>query len=361
MADIISWDKAIDKKVKSSDDQDIGKVQSITNEYIQTKEGLVSKNYYFIPKYYFQGYDGDSLWVSLTKDEIKSKFEKEKEPAPGELETPEYKERRTTITKQYPDFDNNIPQYASAATTTTTSSPSNTSTPGAEDSVGMPWDKIIDKKVKSSDNQDLGKVQSVAANYVESQEGVVSKKRYYIPKHYIQGFDGDNLHAALTKDEVKSRYERDAPPSASEFQKQETDEQKGREESAVAKSVEGMPLMAKEPGLEISGEYSGESLNIPWEEVIHKHVRTSDNADIGDVDRVGNEYIVVREGVGKVHLYYIPKKYINNYDGSSLWINAPSGLISAKFERETEPTPEEIRRIADEAESKSGATEKFEA
>jgi hypothetical protein len=361
MADIISWDKAIDKKVKSSDDQDIGKVQSITKEYIQTKEGLVSKNYYFIPKYYFQGYDGDSLWVSLTKDEIKSKFEKEKEPEPGELETPEYKERRTTITKQYPDFDNNIPQYASAATTTTTTtSPSSTSTSVAEDSVSMPWDKIIDKKVKSSDDQDLGKVQSVAANYVESQEGVVSKKRYYIPKHYIQGFDGENLHAALTKDEVKSRYERESPPSASEIQKQETDEQKRREGYAAPKSVEGVPLMAKEPGLELRGEYSGESLNIPWEEVIHKHVRTSDNVDIGDIDRVGNEYIVVREGVSKVHIYYIPKKYINNYDGSSLWINSPSGLISAKFERETEPTPEEIRRLADEAGSKSGATEKFE-
>lgn len=365
MADIISWDKAIDKKVKSSDNQDIGKVQSITNEYIQTKEGMVSKNYYFIPKYYFQGYDGDSLWVSLSKDEIKSKFEKEKEPEPGELETPEYKERRTTITKQYPDFDNNIPQYASSSsttttTTTTTDPSSNTSTSGADDKVGMPWDKIIDKKVKSSDDQDLGKVQSVAANYIESQEGLVSKKRYYIPKHYIQGFDGENLHAALTKDEIKSRYERDAPPSESEFQRQETDEQKRREEGAAPKSVEGVPLMAKEPGLELRGEYSGESLNIPWEEVIHKHVRTSDNVDIGDVDRVGNEYIVVREGVRKVHLYYIPKKYINNYDGSSLWINAPSGLISAKFERETEPTPEEIRRLADEAESKSGATEKFE-
>jgi hypothetical protein len=224
----------------------------------------------------------------------------------------------------------------------------------------MPWDKIIDKKVKSSDDQDLGKVQSVAANYVESQEGVVSKKRYYIPKHYIQGFDGENLHAALTKDEVKSRYERDSPPSASEIQKQETDEQKRREGYAAPKSVEGVPLMAKEPGLELRGEYSGESLNIPWEEVIHKHVRTSDNVDIGDIDRVGNEYIVVREGVSKVHIYYIPKKYINNYDGSSLWINSPSGLISAKFERETEPTPEEIRRLADEAGSKSGATEKFE-
>jgi hypothetical protein len=65
--------------------------------------------------------------------------------------------------------------------------------------------------------------------------------------------------------------------------------------------------------------------------------------------------------VVKTHIYYIPKVYINNYDGSTLWINAPSGLVSAKFERETEPTPEDIRRLADEAKSKSGATEKFES
>jgi hypothetical protein len=355
MSDIISWDKAIGKKVKSSDNQDLGKVQSITKEYIQTKEGTVSKKYYFIPKYYFQGYDGDNLWVSLTKDEIKAKFEKEKEPEPDELETPEYVERRTTITKQYPDFDSNIPQYGSPSTSSTTPS-----TAAAEDSVAMPWDKIIDKKVKSSDDQDLGKVQSVATNYIELQEGLVSKKHYFIPKHYIQGFDGEHLHAALTKDEIKSRYERDAPPSESEFQTQEYLEQKRRVESDNPQFVHGVPLMAKEPGLELRGEYSGESLNIPWEEVIHKHVRTSDNVDIGDVERVGNEFIVVREGVTKSHIYYIPKVYINNYDGSSLWINAPSGLISAKFERDTEPTQEEIKRLAEEAKSKTGTTEKFQ-
>src|SRR6187431_3300789 len=122
MADIISWDKAIDKKVKSSDDKDLGKIKSITKDYIQTKEGVVSKNYYYIPKYYIQGYDGDHLWVSLTKDEVKSRFEKEKEPQPSEFETPEYTQRRTDITKQHPDFDSNIPSYAGggspSATTT---------------------------------------------------------------------------------------------------------------------------------------------------------------------------------------------------------------------------------------------------
>ena len=70
MTDIISWDKAIDKKVKSSDDKDLGKIQSVTRDYTQTKEGTVDKKYYYIPKYYLQGYDGDHLWVSLTKDDL---------------------------------------------------------------------------------------------------------------------------------------------------------------------------------------------------------------------------------------------------------------------------------------------------
>ena len=99
MSDIISWDKAIDKKVKSKDDKDLGKIQSITNEYIQTKDGTISKNYYYIPKYYMEGYDGDHLWVSLTKDEVKSRFEKENAPSSVEFETPEYNERRTTVQK----------------------------------------------------------------------------------------------------------------------------------------------------------------------------------------------------------------------------------------------------------------------
>src|SRR3712207_264236 len=80
MSDIISWNKAIGKKVKSSDDKDLGKVESITLDYIQTKEGMVSKTYYFIPKYHLSGYNGDKLWVSLTKDEVKAKFERENPP-----------------------------------------------------------------------------------------------------------------------------------------------------------------------------------------------------------------------------------------------------------------------------------------
>lgn len=166
MNDIITWDKAIGRKVRSSDGQDLGRVQSITRGYIQTKEGRVSKNYYFIPKHYLSGYDGDRLWVSITKDEVKSRFEREAAPEP--------------------EFEPSIP--------------------------AIQWDKMIGKKLRSSDGKDLGDVESVARDYIEVKEGVVSKKHYYIPKRYIQGFDGNSLYAALARGEAEVQFERDSPP-----------------------------------------------------------------------------------------------------------------------------------------------------
>jgi hypothetical protein len=350
MSDIISWDKAIDKKVKSTDNQDLGKVQSITREYIQTKEGLVGKKYYFIPKYYIQGYDGDHLWISLTKDEVKTRFERETPPDLKEFETPEYIERKSAVTKQYSDFDNSIPSYSSSTSSTRATSASAQQMPGG---VEMSWDKIIDKKVKSSDRQDLGKVESVSTEYIEVKEGLVSKKHYYIPKYYIEGFDGEHLHTSLTKDEIKAKYERDSPPAESEFRTEEYMNRKRKVEENYPQFLHGIPFMSKEPGVTLQSNASGGAVNIPWEEIIHKRVKTTDNVDIGDVEKVGNEFIVVREGVAKIHLYYIPKSYINNYDGSALYVDAPSGLVSAKFERDTEPTPEEIRKLSEEQPKKS--------
>jgi hypothetical protein len=332
MSDIISWDKAIGKKVKSSDDKDLGKVESITLDYIQTKEGMISKIYYFIPKYHLSGYDGDKLWVSLTKDEVKAKFERENPPEPSEWETQEYTERRRIITQQHPDFITNIPAYKPSS-----------------DMVQLSWDKIIGKKVKSSDKKDLGEAESVATEYIEVKEGIVSKKHYYIPKYYIQGFDGDSLYTSLTKKVIKDRFERDSPPSPSESQTTEYQGRVSQAESVHPQFVHGVSRMAKEPLMEISADYSGRTYKIPWDQLIHKHAKTTDKVEIGYVERIGDEFIVIREGVSNVHLYYIPKTYIREYDGSQIWIDAPSGLVRSKFERKTEPPVEELRTMATEA------------
>ena len=198
---------------------------------------------------------------------------------------------------------------------------------------------MIDRKVKSFDGKDLGKIKSITPEYVELKDG---DKRYFIPKVYVKEHDKDNLHVILMEDEVKEKYQRDNPPLPSEVNRAENSE-KGYEFYH-----EVIPFMAKEPGLDLKGEKSGDTLKIPWDQIIHKHVRTTDNIDIGDVDRIGNEFIVVREGVANVHLYYIPKQYITNYDGSSLWIDVSSGLVGPKFERDDEPTQEEIQMLLDE-------------
>jgi len=339
MTDILSWDKSVDKDVKSSDRHKVGKIIAVTNEFIQIQKGSLDKKYYFVPKYYIQGYDRDHIWLSITEDEVKQ-FESEKEIPETSLDNEKYRQRKLLVEQRYPQFSTAIPSFSESGSAS------------SQSQVGMAWEKVIGQEVESSDNKDLGEVESIATDWIEVKKGTLDKKHYYIPKMYVEEFDGKKLHSSLTKDQIKDKFERDSPPLPKEFKSKEYQDFLKERETKYPQFRELIPLMAKEPGLEIRGDQSGESLHIPWEEVIHKHVRTSDNNDIGDVDRVGNEFIVVREGTVKVHMYYIPKQYINHYDGSSLWVSVPSGLISAKFEREKEPTQQEIDMMVKDAENK---------
>jgi hypothetical protein len=195
MADVLSWDKSIDKDVKTIDDKKVGKIRAITNDFIQIQKGTVDKKYYFVPKHYIQGYDGDNIWLATTEDELKQ-FESEKELPLSSFDTPQFRERKSLIDNQYPQFATKIPSYTASTL----------------DKVGVPWDKVIDKEVKSVDDKDLGKVHSISADYIEVKEGLVTKKRYYIPKTYVNEYDGKKLHVSLTKDEIKEKFERDSPP-----------------------------------------------------------------------------------------------------------------------------------------------------
>ncbi len=350
-AEIVPWDKIVNKDVKSVDQQDLGKVEAVTQNYIQTKEGLVAKKYYFIPKYYVSGFNGENTWVSLTKDEVKSRFERDKEPDVSEIETEEYITRRKEMTAKYPDFEQNIPRHDMETPTRPLPTRPTSATPtSSSDKIMMPWEKIIGKKVKSNDEKDLGEIKSVSADYVEVEEGTISKKHYFIPKYYVESMDmKDNIYIAFSKDEIQNKYQRDSPPTESELRTEEYLERIRTVEATYPQFVHGVPFMAKEPETKIPVDYSGTTYNIPWDKIIHKGVRASDNVDIGNVERVGNEFVVVREGTADVHIYYVPKAYIRDFDGSQLWIDAPSGLVRPKFEMDKEPTDEEMRSLAQEA------------
>ena len=323
----LSWDKAIDKTAKSINDKEIGKIKDISQDYIQIEKGLMNKDRYFIPKYFVEGYSDDEIILALTEDEIKDKFN---QPNPSEdmFNDENYIKRKESMNSKYPNFDKDIPQYAP------TNDEVNPESSYENQRPKLTWDEVMNKEVKTSDKEELGKIKSVGDYFVEVEDGVISKKHYFVPKKYLHEYDGDIVYSSLSKDQINQKYQRDSPPLESELDAIEKD-----------KDYELIPFMAKEPGLEIQTPSMESELKIPWEEVIHKHVRTSDNLELGQVDRVGDEFIVVREGVVKVHLYYIPKKYIIKYDGSNLWLNLSSTLASSKFERENEPTKEEMEML----------------
>jgi hypothetical protein len=323
-----SWDKAKGKNAKSINKKEIGKIEEISQDYIQIKKGIVDKDYFFVPKYFVEGYDGDDIILSLTEDEIKTKFSNKSNSSDDMLDDDNYKERKEFLKKKHPNFENDIPRYSVVG------SGNDQDFFSKEEGAKLSWDKVMDKEVKSSDTKEIGKIKGVGQYFVEVEDGVISKKRYFIPKKYIHQYDGNTIYSSLEKEQIIQKYQRDSPPLESELQESE----KGEE-------YELIPFMAKEPGLEIKTQRMDEELKVPWEEIIHKHVRTADNIDIGDVDKVGNEFIVVREGFANVHLYYIPKKYIIKYDGSSLWLNLSSTLASSKFERKNEPSEEEMEKL----------------
>jgi hypothetical protein len=347
---ILSWEEASDKKVKTSEGEELGKVKSIGKQYIEVEDGLIAKKTYFIPKYFVQGYDGNFIWISLIKEDVKERFEREEPPRDmTEFETPDYVERRKSMKTLYPDFDEYIPRYAPVpgASTATVRAPPSTK------AVTVFWDNLKGKKVKSDDDDDVGKVKVIGPHYVEVKEGLIGKKSYFIPKYYFQSFDGEKLHVSLSKDQIKEKWERDNPPSESEVETQAYLEHKQKVDEEHPQFVHGVPLLAPEPGVTLRSDVTGEEVKIEWADVIHKHVRASDNVDIGDVDRVASEFLVVRQGVAKVHLYYIPKGCIGNYDGSYLYLNVPSDFARSRLERDNDPTPEEVQAIVSEAKTKA--------
>src|SRR5918994_1024161 len=307
---ILSWNEAKDKKVKSSDEKDLGKVYNATKDYIEIKEGRIGKKTYFVPKYFVQGYDGDNIWISLEKEDVKRRFERELPPQDvSEFETPDYVQRRESIRKYFPDFDNNIPRYTPIPGASSADSGS-VPTPTSTKMVSVSWGKLKGKKVKSKDNSDIVKVNEVGPHYIEGKEGLIGKKSYFIPKYYIEYFDGDKLQTSLSKDEIKKKWERSSPPTEAEVQTQEYLERKKKVEEEQPQFLHGVPFMAQEPGVSVRSDTTGEEVKIEWAEVIHKHVRAFDDIDVGD-------------------------------------------FVRSRFERDTEPTSEKIQILAREAKTEA--------
>lgn len=76
-----------------------------------------------------------------------------------------------------------------------------------------------------------------------------------------------------------------------------------------------------------------------WTDLIDESVHTSDDQDIGDVEAVSRNFIVVKKGLVNVRRYYIPLHRVEGWDGKVVWLKIPEHIVKANYERKTAPDP----------------------
>ena len=76
-----------------------------------------------------------------------------------------------------------------------------------------------------------------------------------------------------------------------------------------------------------------------WTDLISESVHTSDDQDIGDIEAVSRNFIVVKKGLVNVHRYYIPLHRVEGWEGKVVWLKIPEEMVKTNYERDPAPDP----------------------
>jgi hypothetical protein len=76
-----------------------------------------------------------------------------------------------------------------------------------------------------------------------------------------------------------------------------------------------------------------------WIDLINESVHTADDIDIGDIDAVSRDFIVVKRGFVDIHYYYIPTTKVEGWDGHVLWLKITESEVKRNYERDKIPDP----------------------
>lgn len=84
--------------------------------------------------------------------------------------------------------------------------------------------------------------------------------------------------------------------------------------------------------------------SIEWDDVIKKEARgASDDADFGEVQEIGQNYVMTKKGLVNKEKFYIPKYLVQGYDGDTLWFNATEDQMDG-WMRDSPPDYSEYAR-----------------
>ena len=86
----VLWDVLKGKKVKTNDGKEMGEIKEFSQNYVKVEKGTIRKDSVWIPKYVGDAYDGHTLWLLLSEQEVLERFKYgEKEGEFKEAPSPE--------------------------------------------------------------------------------------------------------------------------------------------------------------------------------------------------------------------------------------------------------------------------------
>jgi uncharacterized protein (TIGR02271 family) len=78
--------------------------------------------------------------------------------------------------------------------------------------------------------------------------------------------------------------------------------------------------------------------NIDWNDVIKKEARGSGDEDLGEVQEVGPNYVLLKKGLLNKEKFYIPKDQVDSYDGDTLRFRISEEEAKSKYMGESPPS-----------------------
>jgi hypothetical protein len=72
--DDIDWNDVIKKEARGSNDLDLGEVQEVSNGLILVQRGVGNKEFFSIPQYKIESYDGKVLRFAISEEEALKKY-----------------------------------------------------------------------------------------------------------------------------------------------------------------------------------------------------------------------------------------------------------------------------------------------
>jgi uncharacterized protein (TIGR02271 family) len=82
---------------------------------------------------------------------------------------------------------------------------------------------------------------------------------------------------------------------------------------------------------------SSSSSSIDWSDVIKKEARGSNDEDLGEVQEVGDTYVLVQRGMINKDKFYIPRDMAESYDGDVLRFSISEEDAKSRFLRDSPP------------------------